>query len=53
MVLKRFETKNYGYYMIIPNMIVDKELKKDEKRKFFLRIFASDQIEVTEMPETL
>lgn len=27
--------------------------KKDHKRVFFLRIFASDPIEVLEMPETI
>jgi hypothetical protein len=41
MTLKRQEGKNYGYYMIIPNLI---EIKKDEKRTFFLRIFASEPV---------
>jgi len=36
--------------MIIPNII---EGKKDEKRIFYLRLFASDAIEIVEMPETL
>jgi hypothetical protein len=53
--LKRFEGKNHGYYMVIPNMIPvgEKDLKKDEKRVFFLRIFSSEPVEVVEMPETL
>jgi len=37
--------------MIIPNMIIDS--KKEEKRTFFLRVFASETIELVEMPETL
>jgi hypothetical protein len=41
MVLKRFEGKNYGYYMIIPNIISE---KKEEKRTFFLRLFASEPV---------
>lgn len=39
-------------YMIVPNMILP-ENKKEDKRNFFLRVFASESIEVTEMPETL
>ena len=35
--------------MIIPNMI---DVKKTDKRIFFLRIFSSEPIDVTEMPET-
>ena len=38
--------------MIVPNMIIP-ESKKEDKRNFFLRIFASDPIEVCDMPETL
>ncbi|EGR31206.1 hypothetical protein IMG5_115920 [Ichthyophthirius multifiliis] len=64
--LKKFEGKNYGNYIIVPNMIT--ESKKDEKRVFYLRIFASEpvkyiciyillykqiKIEIMEMPETL
>ena len=43
MTLKRFEGKNYGYYVIVPNMIPE-EKKKDSKRTFFLRIFASEVV---------
>jgi calpain, invertebrate len=50
--LKRFEGKNYGYYVIIPNMIGE-DKKKDAKRTFYLRIFSSDPVEVAEMPETV
>lgn len=42
--------------MIIPNIVDIKEkdvLKKDEKRTFFLRIFASEPIDIAELPETL
>lgn len=44
LTLKKFEGKNYGIYMIIPNIVDSKEkelMKKDEKRVFFLRVFAS------------
>lgn len=51
--LKRFEGKNFGYYMIIPNLIDKIDSKKDDKRTFFLRVFASNQVEVCEMPETV
>lgn len=50
--MKRFEGKNYGYYVIIPNMIGE-DKKKDAKRTFYLRIFSSDPVEVSEMPETI
>jgi len=49
--LQRFEGKPYGYYMIIPNAISDN--KNYGKRRFWLRLFASEQVEVIEMPETL
>lgn len=42
--LKRFEGKNFGYYMIIPNLIDKIDSKKDDKRTFFLRVFASNQV---------
>ena len=41
--MKRFEGKNYGYYVIIPNMIGE-DKKKDAKRTFYLRIFSSDPV---------
>lgn len=49
--LKKFEGKNYGYYMIIPNTMT--ESRKDEQRPFWLRLFSSDPVEVYEMPNTL
>ena len=33
--------------------MISEEKKKEVKRTFFLRIFASDQIEVAEMSETI
>ena len=51
--LKKFEGKNSGLYMIVPNMIILHENKKEDKRNFFLRVFSSEPIEVTEMAETL
>ena len=39
--LKRFEGKNYGYYVIVPNIM---EPKKDIKTTFFLRLFASEPV---------
>jgi hypothetical protein len=50
--LKRFEGKNVGVYMIVPNMILG-EAKNIDKRNFFLRVFSSEEIDVCEMPETL
>jgi len=38
--------------MIVPNMILP-ENKKEDKRNFFLRVFSSEPIDVTEMSETL
>ena len=40
MTLRRFEEKSYGYYMLIPNAMT--ENKKDEQRRFWVRIFASE-----------
>ena len=42
--LRRFDDKSYGYYMLIPNAITDN--KKDEQRRFWVRIFASEQIDI-------
>lgn len=54
LTLKRFEGKNYGYYVVVPNQIIQgKDIsKKDNKRVFYLRVFASDPIEILEMQET-
>jgi hypothetical protein len=39
--------KNPGVYMIIPNINDTKEgFKKDEIRKFYLRLFSADSIDV-------
>jgi len=48
---RKFEGKNFGYYMIIPNTVT--ENKKEEQRPFWLRLFASENIDVYEMPETI
>ena len=54
LTLKRQEGKNYGIYMIIPNIVDIKEgVKKDDKRIFYMRLFASESIDIVEMPETL
>jgi len=51
LTLKRQEGKTYGIYMIIPNIVDIKEgIKKDEKRTFYLRVFASESIDIVEMP---
>ena len=47
--LKRFEGKNFGYYMIVPNLIDKIDNKKDDKRTFFLRLFASNQVSFLEL----
>lgn len=51
LTLKRQEGKNYGIYMVIPN-IVEEEQKKEDKRTFFMRVFTSEAIDIVEMPET-
>jgi hypothetical protein len=54
LTLKRQEGKNYGIYMIIPNIVDIKEgVKKDDKRIFYMRLFASESIDIVEMPETM
>ena len=40
------------HYMIIPNT-EDTQNKKDEERPFFLRIFASEPIDLVQMPNTI
>jgi len=42
--------KNNVHYIIIPNTF---ENKKDDERKFFLRIFASEHIDLVELPKTI
>lgn len=51
LVLKNFEGKTYGNYMIVPNLIMNENKKED--RNFILRIFTSDKVDVAEMPETI
>lgn len=48
--LVRFEGKKHGSYIIIPNNETDN--KKEEQRPFWIRIFASKDIEVSEVLET-
>jgi calpain len=53
-VLKKFAGKKDGHYIIIPNLLeINKEIKKEDKRLYFLRLFASEPIDVVELPETL
>lgn len=42
--------KNNVHYIIIPNTF---ENKKDDEWKFFLRIFASEHIDLIELPKTI
>ena len=52
-VLKKGE-KSSGIFIIVPNINDTKEsFKKDEVRKFYLRLFTHDSIDVTELPETI
>lgn len=53
LILKKFE-KSPGIYMIIPNIVdTNKDaLKKDESRKFYLRLFSPDPLDVTQLSET-
>lgn len=48
--LTRFEGKKYGSYIIIPNNAT--ENKKEEQRPFWIRLFASKEIDVAEVAET-
>jgi hypothetical protein len=43
--------KRNVHYIIVPNTEV--ENKKEEERPFFLRIFASEHIEVAQLPPTI
>lgn len=53
LVLRKGE-KSPGTYLIIPNINDTKEaFKKDEVRKFYLRLFSPDPIDVSELPETI
>lgn len=52
-MLKKGE-KSPGVYLIVPNINDTKEaFKKDEVRKFYLRLLTPDPIDVTELPETM
>lgn len=52
-VLKKGE-KSPGTYIIVPNINDTKEaFKKDEVKKFYLRLFTPDSLDVTELPETI
>lgn len=55
MTLKKPEGKEKGskIYMIIPNIVDSKDGKKEDVRKFYLRLLSPDPIDVTELPETL
>ena len=40
--------------MIIPNIVDTKDTgKKDEARKFYLRLLSPESLDVSELPETL
>ena len=43
-----FEKSNVNY-IIIPNTVRE-ESKRDDERKFFLRIFSSDPIDLVQLP---
>ena len=49
--LKKAEDKKYGYFIIVPNN--ETENKKEEQRPFWIRLFASEHIDVMEIPETV
>ena len=40
------------HYIIIPNTELDGK-SKEEERTFFLRVFASDKIDLVQMPNTI
>jgi len=51
LIVNCFEGKNFGNFIVIPNTEADN--KKDENRPFWLRIFASEYIDVEELPESM
>lgn len=53
LVLKKGE-KSPGTYIIVPNINDTKEaFKKDQIKKFYLRLFTPDSIDVSELPQTI
>jgi len=50
-VLKPSEKNKPAHYIIIPN--TNTENKREEERPFWLRVFASEDIDVVELPETV
>ena len=51
-LLPTHEKKNV-HYIIVPNTEIEGGNKKEEERPFFLRVFASEQIEVVQLPNTI
>lgn len=49
--MRKQEGKNHTYFIIVPNTITSN--KKEEQRQFWLRVFSSEKIEVTELPDTI
>jgi len=45
--------KKNVHYIIVPNVEVDGGSKKEEERPFYLRIFASEQVDLVKLPETI
>lgn len=50
-ILNKQPGKEVGVYIIIPNTELD--IRRNERKKFFLKLFASEAIEVDELPETI
>lgn len=46
-----YEKKNV-HYIIVPNTEIENN-KKEEERPFFLRIFTSEHVEVSQLPNTI
>jgi hypothetical protein len=50
--LSPIHDKKNVHYVVVPNTEVENN-KKEEERPFFLRIFASEQVDVAMLPPTL
>ena len=50
--LEPTHNKKNVHYIIVPN-IENEHVKEKDERPFFLRVFASEQIELTELPRTI
>ena len=54
MILLKKGEKSPGTYIIVPNINDTKQqFKKDQFKRFYLRLFTPDSLDVSELPETI